>query len=442
MEPNMCVDNNGVIHVVWSKRITGQFWKIMYSKSLDNGETWSEDYNISQNDDLWMSQPHIAFDSENNLYVTYDYDTYSPPNMLVYLQIFDGMNWSEPILVTEGMLGSDYNKLIVDDEDKLFIGWYRNSKFYYRFYENNVFSDVYCPFCDSIDIFLPVEFGLSTNNIIKSIGSSASYNYIGARLQYFQSDININVWELPLMLRPDNTNLVGKDIDLKSNDDPQSCFREKTDNPLTYDETLYMSFNNQQWSMPELIVEDPYDQQIAIDQFNRPHIVNREKIPSGWQLIQYRKFNNEWIGNIIDTGYIVQRPNLIFHKNQLIAVYDKTWETGDDFTVEIMFAKYDITTRTIESNENVNQLHIYPNPAKDKIYFEFEIINASFVNMYISSFYGKEVKNLVSSKMTKGKYVISWDGKTETGKKASSGLFLCRLYAGQNVITKSFEIIN
>jgi len=194
--------------------------------------------------------------------------------------------------------------------------------------------------------------------------------------------------------------------------------------------------------MPELIVEDPYDQQIAIDQFNRPHIVNREKIPSGWQLIQYRKFNNEWIGNIIDTGYIVQRPNLIFHKNQLIAVYDKTWETGDDFTVEIMFAKYDITTRTIESNENVNQLHIYPNPAKDKIYFEFEIINASFVNMYISSFYGKEVKNLVSSKMTKGKYVISWDGKTETGKKASSGLFLCRLYAGQNVITKSFEIIN
>jgi len=85
LDPDMCIDNNGVIHVVWSSGTFGSNnWQIMYSKSENNGETWSEDYDVSQNDTLWMSQPHIANDSENNLYVTYDYNTMQPPYMRMF----------------------------------------------------------------------------------------------------------------------------------------------------------------------------------------------------------------------------------------------------------------------------------------------------------------------------------------------------------------------
>jgi len=74
MSPDIIVDSDGIIHVVWSYKVDDNYWKIFYSYSNDDGSTWSVAYDLLQNTHLWMSQPHIACDSENNLFVTYDYN--------------------------------------------------------------------------------------------------------------------------------------------------------------------------------------------------------------------------------------------------------------------------------------------------------------------------------------------------------------------------------
>lgn len=116
MDPDMAIDHRGVIHVVWSYTIDYWYRKIMYASSDDFGETWSEPLDLLQNTDLWMSQPHIACDSKNRIYVTYTYAS-GTADKLIYMIIFDGHAWGEPFVVSEGMPGSHYPKILFDNDD-------------------------------------------------------------------------------------------------------------------------------------------------------------------------------------------------------------------------------------------------------------------------------------------------------------------------------------
>jgi hypothetical protein len=440
LDPDMCIDNNGVIHVVWSSGTFGSNnWQILYSKSEDNGETWSVDFDVSQNDTLWMSQPHIAVDSENKLYVTYDYNTMQPPYMHVLMKIYNGQQWSDSILITEGMQGSDYNKLFVDNNNRVFIGWYNSSRFYYRFYENGTLSQPYCPYCDSNYTILPVDHVLSSNSIVHWIGSS--YKVSDWRLEYFKFNVDNNSWDSPIQLRSDKANLVGKDIDLNHEENPEICFREATDNSLTYDGTFFMSNDGQQWNQAELVVEDPQNQQIAIDQYNQPHIVNREKTATGSQIVHYRKINSEWIGYIIDsTSNFCHPTKLLFHNNQLYLIYFRDFTPGFP-DVNIMFTKYDVITNIEESQADISGLVIYPNPSVGITTIDFKLNKKGRTSLIINDFYGRHVKTILDQNIAAGKYSIKWDGKNDNGANVKSGLYLCRLYKGKNVITKSIQII-
>jgi hypothetical protein len=359
------------------------------------------------------------------------------------MKINNGNQWSDTILITESMPGSDYNKLIVDHDDNLIIGWYRNSKYYYKFYNDGVLSEAYCPYCDSVDTFIPGQFAISANNIVKWIGGSESLNYLAWRVQYFEHNLENNSWTKPEMVDT-NKFVVGQDIALSQTDNAKVDYQIKTSvwpNPFS-DATFYNSYDGQIWGEPELIVEDPEDQQIVIDQNNLPHIVNREKTSTGYQLVHYKKIEDDWLGYIVDTGFIVQRPKLEFYNNQLLMVYDKTWEIEDDFIVEIMFTRFDVITNVKKTNWNISKLKVYPNPAKDYINIEFDITEQKNVRVVISEFNGKHIKTILNNKLEQGQHRINWDCKTKNGLKVSSGLYLCRVYAGRNLMTKSLQIIN
>ena len=153
-DPDMVIDHNNIIHVVWTYKITSTHWLIYYTYSEDDGMTWAEPFDLLQNTDLWMSQPHIACDSKNNLYVTYTYNTMDYNNMLIKMLTYDGQQWSEPIIISEGMPGSHYNKVVVDSEDNLYVFWgYYSLAMYYRYQNNSNWSEIYCPYCDSTDSF-------------------------------------------------------------------------------------------------------------------------------------------------------------------------------------------------------------------------------------------------------------------------------------------------
>ena len=61
------VDSNGHLHLVWAHKVATDYWWILYSKSTDQGETWSEPYSVGQNTTGWLSSPKIAVDLNNKL---------------------------------------------------------------------------------------------------------------------------------------------------------------------------------------------------------------------------------------------------------------------------------------------------------------------------------------------------------------------------------------
>nr|NQU93061.1 T9SS type A sorting domain-containing protein [Bacteroidota bacterium] len=446
MGPDMVIDHSGVIHVVWSYRIEDWYWKIMYTCSGDYGETWSEPLDLTQNTDLWMSQPHIACDSKNNLYVTYDYAT-GTPDKLVYMIGHDGHQWSEPIIISEGMPGSDYNKVIVDNNDKLFVFWAYGSQFmYYRYFENSAWSDFYCPYCDSTDIFAFADGHAITDNLMHWVGASMSYNYYGERLQYYLFNISANDWSEPQMPGED-TITVGKDIALNNNDLPECAYRTY---PSPDDKTKLIQKKGNYWSDPELVAcvngTQQY-QQISVDQNNVVHVVESEVGDNGTKLIHYYKINDYWYGQQIDlAGNMCHFTKLLFKTHKLYVVYHKS-ETPTS-AGDIWFSKYDIITNIKNEPIPSHELKIYPNPSDGNIYIEFvllaslwEINKLQYIDLSVFDITGKHIITLKNNKIPRGMQRILWNGTDKNGKEVKNGSYLVRLQSGRNIVTQTVEII-
>ncbi|NPD86705.1 exo-alpha-sialidase, partial [Lentimicrobium sp. L6] len=96
LDPEFCIDHEGVIHCVWQNVYNTDYSQIFYSNSHDNGLTWSDAINISQNSEYRVSSPHIVCDSENNLHLSYDYNSNSVTAIQIYYQMYNGENWSDP----------------------------------------------------------------------------------------------------------------------------------------------------------------------------------------------------------------------------------------------------------------------------------------------------------------------------------------------------------
>ncbi|NPD87074.1 exo-alpha-sialidase, partial [Lentimicrobium sp. L6] len=96
LDPEFCIDHEGVIHCVWQDVYEQFYSQIFYSNSHDNGLTWSDAINVSQNSEYRVSDPHIVCDSENNLHLSYDYNSSSVTSIQIYYQMYNGENWSDP----------------------------------------------------------------------------------------------------------------------------------------------------------------------------------------------------------------------------------------------------------------------------------------------------------------------------------------------------------
>nr|NQU88880.1 hypothetical protein [Bacteroidota bacterium] len=147
--PDFCIDNDGIIHCVWTHKNSFTWWEIYYSKSLDNGVTWSNPEDISQNSSEGCIRTHIVSNSKNHLFVSYDCDTENLMPNQVLLKTYDGISWSEADTVSEGVPGAFQNRLTVDNNDRVYCFFYQGTNtgyFYYRYLEENLWSNIFKPY--------------------------------------------------------------------------------------------------------------------------------------------------------------------------------------------------------------------------------------------------------------------------------------------------------
>jgi hypothetical protein len=73
----------------------------------------------------------------------------------------------------------------------------------------------------------------------------------------------------------------------------------------------------------------------------------------------------------------------------------------------------------------------YPNPFNPTTTISFALSEESYVSLKVFNLLGEEVRTLVAETRAAGNYEVTWDGKTNSGKDATSGVYLYQMIAGK-----------
>jgi hypothetical protein len=73
----------------------------------------------------------------------------------------------------------------------------------------------------------------------------------------------------------------------------------------------------------------------------------------------------------------------------------------------------------------------YPNPFNPSTTIGFTLPRQSYVSLVLFDILGRRVRQLVNDQLSAGKHEVTWDGRSETGQVAASGVYLYRLEAGE-----------
>jgi hypothetical protein len=83
----------------------------------------------------------------------------------------------------------------------------------------------------------------------------------------------------------------------------------------------------------------------------------------------------------------------------------------------------------------------YPNPFNPTTRISFSLPQATEVSLRIYNVLGQQVRTLVDNPMAAGTYTVTWDGATEIGSQAASGVYLYRLTAGEQILQKKMILM-
>ena len=73
----------------------------------------------------------------------------------------------------------------------------------------------------------------------------------------------------------------------------------------------------------------------------------------------------------------------------------------------------------------------YPNPFNPETTIPYEIERSGTVHLAVYGLTGQCVRTLVDAELPAGRYSVVWDGRDDAGRDVSSGVYLCRMIAGE-----------
>jgi hypothetical protein len=440
-QPDLCIDKNGTLHCVFTHKLASNWRKIYYSKSSDDGATWTTPEDISLNPDTSLMNPHIVADTNNILYVSYDYNTGNPAMTMIYLKTYDGSQWSEPFIVSEGLYNSHHNLLAMDYKNRLYVFWNQSQQLpNYRYFENNTWSEFITPYPGNnylgiLDITVDNANNLQCIGMFREEGQTPDED----KVVYFKFEED-NDWSDLTILSAPTVWLYGNEIDVDNQNNPHVAYRRKQPNTGPDDDsTMYRYYDGNWWSLPELVISDPCHQRIAIDPYNRVHIFDKEKLETGSTLIHYQRIDGFWEGYLLDSSSLnISNPDIMELNNNLYLTYYKCFSDSD---CKIRFMKNHLLTDIQQTKSFLEKICIYPNPFKTQTTIEFELTKERQMDISIYDLHGQKITTLMNENKKPGVYRLIWNGKDLNGKEVNTGIYLVRLQSGRNIVTQPVEII-
>ncbi|UCH93135.1 MAG: exo-alpha-sialidase [Candidatus Aminicenantes bacterium] len=121
----IAVDNAGNINAAWFDDTSGD-WQIYFSRSTDNGVNWSQPVTIANiNDFDGESSIPIAVDSAGNIYAAWYDDEEGPTGEEIFFSrsTDNGNTWSQPVNISNNSEYSENPAIAVDNADGINIVW-------------------------------------------------------------------------------------------------------------------------------------------------------------------------------------------------------------------------------------------------------------------------------------------------------------------------------
>jgi len=83
----------------------------------------------------------------------------------------------------------------------------------------------------------------------------------------------------------------------------------------------------------------------------------------------------------------------------------------------------------------------YPNPFNPETHILYSLSRKSMVKLSVYNTLGRKVRTLFQGEQGTGLYPMTWDGKDDAGLSMNSGVYVCRLEAGQFAISKKMILV-
>jgi flagellar hook assembly protein FlgD len=83
----------------------------------------------------------------------------------------------------------------------------------------------------------------------------------------------------------------------------------------------------------------------------------------------------------------------------------------------------------------------YPNPFNPSTTIRYQLPKMAQVVLKIYNIFGQEVRALVNARQPPGANAVVWDGRDESGKEVSSGIYIYRLQAGKSVQSRKLSFV-
>jgi hypothetical protein len=433
--PDFCVDSFGTIHCVWPSGPVTFYTKICYSKSIDNGESWTEPISITPYTTKWLGDPHIASDTSGNLYVSYDYDVGG------YIKIcyvnFDRTNsvWQGQKEVGSG----SRNLILIDHTNKVYFFWLYGTE-YYRYIENNVLSERFTVSADSTERYYFESIAVDKQNLIYGVGNRTDGDYYRGAYITGQNNIWASYSDLS------NKSLLEAGISLNSIGMPSFVWRQIMPDSLpNIRGTYYAKLENDSVSTPVFLAQNTAYPAIVVDRKDQPHIVESQKYDSGYKLFHRYILQGSWQNQILDSNLNEYGKSVLISKNSgVYLIYlkvDTTFFSIYSYNCIIAFRKYEIPPGIEDVNLN-SRLSVFPNPFSESLTIELADPTPSAVNIKIFDLSGNvqysEERTDIGQEIHEGVLKIN----ISIGKQFQNGYYIVQISNGDKILNKSMLHIN
>ena len=111
----------------------------------------------------------------------------------------------------------------------------------------------------------------------------------------------------------------------------------------------------------------------------------------------------------------------------------------EDFDIELPRNSGSSSSETLSTtiSSDVRILEGHPNSSNSGMNISYILNNRSNVRIQIYDTTGRLIRSFDLGVLEPGTYTVNWDGNYENGATAASGIYLCRIEAGNQVVSKS-----